>query len=429
MKKSLFLFALISLFSFSHVSLAMGNVDFSDISQDNQYFDAIEALTNDGVILGYNDGTFRPNQLVTRAEFLKMALMYIQNEEISLEYNCFEDTYDHWAENIICTAKTWGVVNGDGGDGLFHPERDVDFIEAAKIVSILDGYSQSTNDEPWYIRGVNILQKKNAIAPSITAFTQKITRSEVAEILYRMKNNVYSETTVLSEVVNNYVDFVSDTVPVIMFHYVREVNALNDPLGYNLSIKPDVFEQELKWLKDNNIKTVHLSDIVKNEKAPEKAIVMVFDDGYKDFYTTAYPLLKKYGFTASVAVISNYLDNPNHMNELEVLDIVQNGFEVISHTHNHRELSKVSLKDLDFELSESQRILSQKFGIDVNALIYPVGRYNDTVVEYAKKYYDIAFTTESGIANLNSNNLILPRIRMDNRYGLNGLIKALNGMY
>lgn len=218
-------------------------------------------------------------------------------------------------------------------------------------------------------------------------------------------------------------------IPIIMYHYVREVDKAADPLGWNLSIKPAIFEEQLKWLKAEGYVGVHLEDLFDG-KVPEKAVVLSFDDGLEDFYTTALPLLQKYGFTASNAVVTGMVGAHEHMTEEQIRECVAAGIEITSHTVGHIDLSTTNEDEVRRQVTESRDYLEDGFGIDVSAFVYPSGKYNDAVVRILEKEgYKIALTTQPGEVDLvNDDWLLLPRVRIDNRDGLEGFKAKLSGL-
>ncbi len=218
-------------------------------------------------------------------------------------------------------------------------------------------------------------------------------------------------------------------VPIVMYHYVRVVDKEKDALGYNLSINPSGFEKQMKYLKDHGYTTIHLADLL-DKKVPKKAIVLVFDDGLEDFYTTALPILQKYGFTASNAVITGMIGAHEHMSEAQLRECVKAGIELLSHTVSHLDMSKLSKEELKKQLAESKAYLEKTFGVKVEGFVYPSGRYNELAVQMVKdEGYKIATTTQYGEANLEKNNmLLLPRVRIDNRDGYSGFVKKLEAI-
>ena len=83
-----------------------------------------------------------------------------------------------------------------------------------------------------------------------------------------------------------------------MYHYVEYVKDPLDTIRKSLSITPFVFDKELEEIKNNNYQTLFVKEIPKIFKGDlhynSKSIALTFDDGYEDFYTDAFPLLKKY---------------------------------------------------------------------------------------------------------------------------------------
>ncbi|MBI5753965.1 polysaccharide deacetylase family protein [Candidatus Peregrinibacteria bacterium] len=215
-------------------------------------------------------------------------------------------------------------------------------------------------------------------------------------------------------------------IPIIMYHYVRVVDAKKDPLGYNLSINPPDFEKQMKYLKDQGYTTIHLADLIDG-KVPKKAIVLSFDDGLEDFYTTALPILQKYGFTASDAVITGMIGAHEHMTDEQIRGSIKAGIEITSHTIKHLDLPKQTAAEIKKQLVESKNYLEKTFGLTVVGFIYPSGKFNDAVVQALKDAgYKIAATTQYGEADLAKNKmLLLPRVRIDNRDGYNGFVKKL----
>ncbi len=173
-------------------ALALYSPSYSDIGEEHPYWTSIRALSNEEIIIGYEDGSFRPDKPVSRAEFMKMAMLYLESDYEDGHIDCFEDTKGHWAEEIICAAKIGEFVHGDSTDGLFHPERSVNFVEAAKILNYMYYYPAKTPSDPWYLDAVRDLEIQKAIPPTVLAPDHQMTRSEVAEILHRMKVKVRS---------------------------------------------------------------------------------------------------------------------------------------------------------------------------------------------------------------------------------------------
>jgi peptidoglycan/xylan/chitin deacetylase (PgdA/CDA1 family) len=219
-------------------------------------------------------------------------------------------------------------------------------------------------------------------------------------------------------------------IPVLMFHYVRTVNQKQDVLGYNLSEDPQTFDKLLSSLEKKGYQTIHAADLLNGTKLPDKPIILTFDDGYEDFYTTAWPELQKHGFTASEAIITGKMQEDKlgvtYMNEQQVKDLDQHDIEILSHTVSHIDLDKATAERQQKELSDSKQILEKLLGHPVNGLVYPAGRYNqDTLKIAADLGYQIAFTTKPGLDSSTQNWLEFPRLRVDNRDSIDQILREL----
>jgi peptidoglycan/xylan/chitin deacetylase (PgdA/CDA1 family) len=239
------------------------------------------------------------------------------------------------------------------------------------------------------------------------------------------KKTVLGENAVKFKGYPNEPKGIETQVPILMYHYVRVVDKNADLLGYNLSIDPDIFEQQLKWLKDNGYKTLTTQNIVDGNIYP-KSVIMTFDDGYHNFYTEAFPRFKKYDFTATVAIIIDQINTNGYLSENEIKELESYGIEITSHTMSHADLTKLDDQSLKNELENSKSFLENKFSGRINALVYPYGKFDDNVIKKAREAgYLMGITTEPGIADLKDNHYKLNRIRIDNRDGLDGFIRKM----
>ena len=185
-------------------------------------------------------------------------------------------------------------------------------------------------------------------------------------------------------------------------------------VGYNddaLSVKPETFRHFLRQLKDRGYTFVDANDIVaikKGEKQmPQKAVFIGFDDGYKDNYTYAYPILKEEGAKATFFLVSNSISADNRMTFDDVKQMLADGFAIGSHTVNHVRLDKLSKEEIHKELNDSKYSLETAFNTKINAIAYPGGYDNADVVNDASTIYDVGFT--ASMDNTDNTNMTIPR--------------------
>ena len=108
--------------------------DYTDVSSADWFNNAVSTLSNMGILGGYEDGTFRPNATITRAEFAKIAVSFFEYEDIEAE-NIFTDVADgSWYENFVAVAAEIGLIEGYEGN-VFRPDESITRAEACTIIN------------------------------------------------------------------------------------------------------------------------------------------------------------------------------------------------------------------------------------------------------------------------------------------------------
>lgn len=167
---------------------------FSDLPDNHINKDAILYMQENGIVQGYNDGTFKPNSQINRAEFVKIALKGMPDFNEEDLANCktveFKDlNKSEWYVPYVCLAKNKNIIQGYP-DGTFKPGDPIKFTEAAKIIvnsMQLDPEVKVESWEPWFKPFVKALEAHFAIPVSIDVFNKQIVRSEMAEMVYRLQ--------------------------------------------------------------------------------------------------------------------------------------------------------------------------------------------------------------------------------------------------
>lgn len=215
-------------------------------------------------------------------------------------------------------------------------------------------------------------------------------------------------------------------IPILMYHVLEDYSGTYE----ELYVSPQVFRQQLAYLKEEGYHTVKLQDVLEhwqnNKPLPEKPIVLSFDDGYRSMYTTAYPILKDFDYQGVFFLYNSKIDTDSGLSKEMVEEMVAGGMEIGSHTLSHPDMTKISAAKLKKELEDSQRLLSELVGSPVLTLAYPAGRYNEKVIKATEEAgYLAAVTTEYGSASINQNPLRLKRVRINKSDGLKGFIKKI----
>ncbi len=218
-----------------------------------------------------------------------------------------------------------------------------------------------------------------------------------------------------------------------MYHYVEHVTDLNDTLRQKLAITPEVLDSQLKTMQQAGYTFMYMSDLADvldgKKDLPPKPIVLTFDDGYLDFYTGAFPVLKKYHVKSTEYVVSDFIGKPNYMLLPQLKEVQQSGIvEIGAHTKHHIDLRSGDEKRDTNEIAGSKVALEKLFGIPVLTFAYPSGFFNDRVIQIVK---DAGFTTGvstmPGTEATADNRFILFRLRAGARTG-NSLLQFLSGV-
>jgi hypothetical protein len=181
-------------------SVALGDLTFTDVTpQTSDNYVAIEYVADEGIVNGYGDGTFGPDDKINRADFVKilMEAVYSDSEIDGCDpEHIFSDIIAgvYYADHV-CIGANEGVVTGYD-DGSFLPANNINFAEAAKV--IVKGFDYDTSDYDdleWYTEHVSYLQDNGAIPMSIGSLGDYLTRGEMAEIIYRLLEEVTNKTS------------------------------------------------------------------------------------------------------------------------------------------------------------------------------------------------------------------------------------------
>ncbi|AAK78416.1 peptidoglycan/xylan/chitin deacetylase (PgdA/CDA1 family) [Clostridium acetobutylicum] len=213
---------------------------------------------------------------------------------------------------------------------------------------------------------------------------------------------------------------VSNKIPVLMYHDIN-----NDKNMNLMKIDKKSFEEQMKYLKDNNYNTLTIDQfydsIINGKKVPKKSVLITFDDGYEDHYKNAYPVLKKYNLHATMFIITDYLDKGTlYLKSNELKEMSDNGIDIESHTTNHPYLDKLTYEEQLKTLQNSKSKLEDICKKSVRFVAYPYGAYNTNTIKADKKLgYMMAFTTKGKWADLNKGAYALNRIYIFPQYDLN----------
>jgi peptidoglycan/xylan/chitin deacetylase (PgdA/CDA1 family) len=172
-------------------------------------------------------------------------------------------------------------------------------------------------------------------------------------------------------------------VPILLYHHVG-VSPSHSPYY----ISPYDFEQQMYLLHEWGYQTISVGLLVRaireGAELPPKPIILTFDDGSETVFTTAFPVMQKYGFTGTVYIVFNYVGIPNYMDEEHIRELYASGWEVGSHSLSHADLTERADRQRE-EIIESRRRLEATLGLPILTFAYPFGAYNADSVQFARQ--------------------------------------------
>ena len=207
-------------------------------------------------------------------------------------------------------------------------------------------------------------------------------------------------------------------LPILMYHYIR-VAPQGDRVGFALSVTPIDFAQQMQYLKDNGYTTLTMHDVdlilTGQRQAPAKPIALTFDDGYSDFYTTAAPILRGVGLTATNYVPTQLVGDQAgaYMTWAQIQELDRQGLEMAAHSQFHVDVSKVNAQRAKIEIFGARADLEQHLGHLVVDWAYPYGGFNYASIKLVHDAgYASATITEGGAWHDQGQMPLLTRVRV-----------------
>ena len=170
-------------------------------------------------------------------------------------------------------------------------------------------------------------------------------------------------------------------VPILMYHSISENLFGKSHPYYHINTAPDVFAGQMRYLRHEGYRTIDLAELMEGLEAGEdlsKAVVLTFDDGYQDFLTDAMPVLKQCGFTATIFIATDRIqDSPMRLEGVDYLtwrdvrELQEQNIRFGSHTVTHPDLRSLGPEQIEYELGYSKEVIEQKLGVAVHSFSYP----------------------------------------------------------
>jgi peptidoglycan/xylan/chitin deacetylase (PgdA/CDA1 family) len=170
-------------------------------------------------------------------------------------------------------------------------------------------------------------------------------------------------------------------VPILSYHSIsNNLFGQSNPY-YQINTAPEVFSRQMRWLKSQGYKAIQLSDLLAGLASGQdmsKRVVITFDDGYRDFLTEGFAVMKQCGFTATVFLVTDRIrktqmryEGADYLTWRDVRELHAEGIRFGSRTVTHPDLRSMEPEQIDYELGYSKEIIEQELGAAVESFSYP----------------------------------------------------------
>ena len=206
-------------------------------------------------------------------------------------------------------------------------------------------------------------------------------------------------------------------VPILMYHHIAVPPAGADAVRCDLSVLPASFADQMHHLAANGYQAIGLGDLAEHligrKALPARPIIITFDDGYDDNYDSAYPILRRHGFTATFFIIADLVGQAGYMSWGQIAEMSANGMSLEAHGRSHRDLARSDERETMWQIAGSKTILEAKLGRPVRFYAYPSGGYRPETIAILRAHgFVAAVSTAYGATHTASDLFELSRIRI-----------------
>jgi peptidoglycan/xylan/chitin deacetylase (PgdA/CDA1 family) len=233
---------------------------------------------------------------------------------------------------------------------------------------------------------------------------------------------------------------------VLMYHSVSDNLFGRSHPYFQINTTPEVFRRQMRWLRQNGYETMGIPEMLgafATSEKPAKRVVITFNRGFQDFYSSAFPVLQQFGFRATVYLTSDRIDSSpmrfegaEYLTWSQIRELHSQGIGFGSNTATHADLRSLGLEQIDYELGCSKERIEQNLGASVESFAYPLAFpeedrvFTRFLVDILENHgFEHGVSTIIGRASSCSNRYYLPRLPI-NSWDDPALLKAkLEGGY
>lgn len=235
-------------------------------------------------------------------------------------------------------------------------------------------------------------------------------------------------------------------IPILRYHSISDnLFGYSHPF-YQINTSPDVFVQQMKWLRNAGYRTINLHDLpalFESGADLSKCFVLTFDGGFRDLLTEGWPVMHQCGFTATVFLTTDRIrisplrvEGADYLTWEDVSELHAQGISFGSRTVSHPDLRSMEPEELDYELGYSKETIEQRLGVPVRSFSYPFSfpeedkdftRYlSDTLENHG---FEIGVSNVIGRASRKNHSFFLPRLPVNSWDDSDLLAVKMSGGY
>jgi peptidoglycan/xylan/chitin deacetylase (PgdA/CDA1 family) len=216
-------------------------------------------------------------------------------------------------------------------------------------------------------------------------------------------------------------------VPILNYH---SISSGGTNCFAKFTLHPKTFAQHMKYILDQGYTPITVNDYAQlvrsSSPLPDKPVILTFDDGFGDFYNSAFPILQEFRFPATIYVVTDYIEgtsnwlkpvgeeNRRMLTWSQLFEVQRAGIECGTHSATHIHLDTAKPEIAYQEISHSKDTLEQKLGSSVHSMAYPYGHYTRAVCQMViETGYHAACAVRNAMSHTNDNLFSLARITIN----------------
>jgi peptidoglycan/xylan/chitin deacetylase (PgdA/CDA1 family) len=222
-------------------------------------------------------------------------------------------------------------------------------------------------------------------------------------------------------------------VPILMYHYLSVPPVDADAYRLDLSVTPDLFAAQLDAMQQAGYTTISLYDLVDyltegTPTLPDKPVIITFDDGYRDNYTHAFPLLRDRGLIATFFIVTDFINNqqPEYLTWDMVREMYAAGMSIEGHGRNHVSLANRDTDYLVWQALGTYESIEHEVGVRPHFICYPAGEYDQQTTDiFRSANYWGGITTQQGATQRSDDLFEMKRVRVRGTTSPDELLRLL----